>query len=344
MKTKWIIGAVALQVLALAYLGGEREWVLRTGRTIYLRTIPVDPRDVMRGDYVRVAYEMSSVSRAQCRGRLADRNQAFSALPPDTRVYARLRVGEDEVAEFESLSAERPAEGVFLRGRTKRSWNQQLGVRYGLEALFVQQGQGRLLEPSWAPEDVQVPLEMKVALSPGGIGVLNGYRRSALGIGLRLEKEADAGSRSERRPRTIGATVELKNVSSNAVAIVDLPGGRSLDLMVDSWRGAEKWRWVHEAETPMTPAPDHVVVLKPGDSHLIKVDFQDAWWSVVKEEQGAASQARPMKLTELTREGLEFCLEYRSPERAACARLPRSELIWHGRLRTRTVNSWSIND
>lgn len=73
-------------------LGGEREWVLRTGRTIYLRTIPVDPRDVMRGDYVRVAYEMSSVSRAQCRGRLADRNQAFWALPPDTRVYARLRV------------------------------------------------------------------------------------------------------------------------------------------------------------------------------------------------------------------------------------------------------------
>lgn len=80
----------------------------------------------------------------------------------------------------------------------------------------------------------------------------------------------------------------------------------------------------------MTPAPDHVVVLKPGDSHLIKVDFQDAWWSVVKKEQGTASQARPMKLTELTREGLEFCLEYRSPERAACARLPRSriDLAW----------------
>ena len=34
MRTKWIIGVAALQVLVLAYMVGEREWVLRTGRTI----------------------------------------------------------------------------------------------------------------------------------------------------------------------------------------------------------------------------------------------------------------------------------------------------------------------
>jgi len=49
MKTKLILSVATLQVLVLAYLAAEREWVLHTGRTFYLRTAPIDPHDVMRG-------------------------------------------------------------------------------------------------------------------------------------------------------------------------------------------------------------------------------------------------------------------------------------------------------
>lgn len=81
------------------------------------------------------------------------------------------------MAEFESLSAQ---PGVFLRGRTERSWGQQLDVRYGLEALFVPTRgakAGHWNRPG-GPRPSRYPLEMKVALSPDGIGVLNGYRRA----------------------------------------------------------------------------------------------------------------------------------------------------------------------
>ncbi len=71
---------------------------------------------------------------------------------------------------------------------------------------------------------------------------------------------------------------------------------------------------------------------------LIKVSFQEAWWSVVREEQGTADKSSPAKLAELTQAGSWFRLEYRPPDRAACARLPEAGRIWHGRLATRAFS------
>ena len=72
MKTRFIIGAIAFQLLVLGYIAGQREWILRTGRTVWLRTAPIDPRDVMRGDYVRLDYEVAHVSRALWKDGLAN--------------------------------------------------------------------------------------------------------------------------------------------------------------------------------------------------------------------------------------------------------------------------------
>ena len=63
MRAKLTIAIAALQLVVLAYMAGEREWVVRTGRTIYLRTAPLDPRDAMRGDYVSLSYDISRVPR-----------------------------------------------------------------------------------------------------------------------------------------------------------------------------------------------------------------------------------------------------------------------------------------
>ncbi|MFA6177031.1 MAG: GDYXXLXY domain-containing protein, partial [Phycisphaerae bacterium] len=61
MRKLLIIFVVILQVILLAYMAGQRENVLRTGKTIYLRTVPIDPRDLFRGDYVRLQYEISNI-------------------------------------------------------------------------------------------------------------------------------------------------------------------------------------------------------------------------------------------------------------------------------------------
>jgi uncharacterized membrane-anchored protein len=56
MRKTFIILAVILQLVVLAYMAGEREYILRRGKVIYLRTAPIDPRDLFRGDYVRLNY------------------------------------------------------------------------------------------------------------------------------------------------------------------------------------------------------------------------------------------------------------------------------------------------
>ena len=339
MRAKWIIGGAVLQLLVLAFMAGEREWVLHTGRMIYLRSAPMDPRDAMRGDYVRVRYAMSDVPRALCRGRLALTNAPFSELAPDTKVYAALRTTEDGIAEFESLSLERPAGGLFVRGRTERSWGETLQVRYGLEALFLQQGLGRQLEQPPEREAVRVPLELKIAVSPGGLAVLNGHRRCALGIGLQLEMRDPAGTNAQGERRAVAATVRLFNASSNDLAVVDSPAGHSLALVPVATPGENEWRWMHEGEAQPAPEASQVVVLKPGQSHSIRADFNDPRWTVLEEVRGKRGTNSPVALAEVRQNwSARFRLEYRPPDRAACARLPNAGLVWHGRLASRAFN------
>ncbi|AVD70454.1 hypothetical protein CAY53_02335 [Desulfobulbus oralis] len=49
MRKAAIITAILVQVLVLAWMAGQREWILRTAPRIWLRTAPLDPRDLFRG-------------------------------------------------------------------------------------------------------------------------------------------------------------------------------------------------------------------------------------------------------------------------------------------------------
>lgn len=337
MKMFWLIGVAALQVLTLGYMAGEREWVLRTGRTVYLRTAPVDPRDPLRGDYVHLNYEISRVPRPFWRGSLTVTNKSVESIRADTPVYALLRSGEDSTGDLVSLSTERPAEGLFLRGRTDRSWGSRLQVRYGLEAYFVEQGRGLALERGRDREGIQVPMEMKAAVSPGGLAVLQDHRWCALGIGLNLvTTNAPARNGRPLRQRSLAADVRLLNASSNDLAIVDRPGGRSLALVPDSRWQESPWTWPQEDKPLPAPEPGHVVVLKPGQIHTMRVSFDDSYWAVLGDQARRATNRAPVNLADLTQDwSAGFRFEYRAPERAACAHLPNAALIWHGRLPTR---------
>ncbi len=342
MKTKLLVGFAALQVVALAYMAAEREWVLRTGRTIYLRTAPIDPRDAMRGDYVRLSYQISRVPRTFWRGRLAATNEMLEPLPRDTKVYAALNINEESMAELVSLSTERPAQGMFVRGRTEQFSRGNLPVRYGLEAYFTEQGKGLELEQGRNRDGIQVPLEMAVAVGASGLAVLKSHRWCMLGIGLDLETATNtvASGGGIPRRRAVAARVHLLNAGTNDTAIVDLPGGRSLALVPDSQWMDNPWRWILEEEMIEAPEAGQIIVLKPGQVHSIRISFDDPRWSVVKEEQGQTKKKMPVKLTDLDQDwSARFRLEYRPPERALGTNVPNSKLIWHGRLPSRAFNA-----
>src|SRR5581483_12196101 len=79
--TRKLLLSLAVLALAhtgvLAYMVVDRVTLLRSGRTITLPIIPVDPRDLFRGEYVRLGYAVSTVPLRQLEGPRPDDNAAF---------------------------------------------------------------------------------------------------------------------------------------------------------------------------------------------------------------------------------------------------------------------------
>lgn len=333
MKTKLLIALAGFQILLLAGIAANREWILRTGQKIYFRTAPLDPRDAFRGDYVRLSYEMSRVPKDLCRGKLAEIK--LEKLPVDTVVYAQLAVGPDRVAGITSVGLEPPTTGPFLRGRTERSGD-VLRVRYGVEAFFTEQGKGLELERGRSREGIQVPLEMQASLSAGGVAVLKDYRWCPVGIGISPETREVPRPNGQRQRQVIAVRVRLVNASSNAVAIVDLPGGRSLSLVADHAWMENRWRWAPPSEPLPAPEAGNLILLQPGQVHEMRVVLDDPRWSVSRD--GKKDGPQPLAQANFNQDWSRFRFEYRPPSESACAHLANANLIWHGTLLSPAFN------
>lgn len=341
---RWIVVIVAvLQIGVLAYMAGEREWILRTGEPVFVRTAPIDPRDPMRGDYVRLEYEVSTVPRALCAEGLQDmftEANRYRRVHRDRRVYAVLTRGEGGVAGIEALTDREPAGGLYMRGRIQSVDVDSVNVRYGIEALFTEQGAARRFEDEVRGAKAGVPVNAQVALSRRGVAVLSGYRWEPLGITCvlrRAEQPADPARRDVRG--VIGATVTLKNHSDAPVAIVDLPGAGSFRLVaVNRWAG--ETHVPVSRRTPGMPQAADVVLLQPGQSHEVELDFTTPDWFVQAVAREGAPAEPPQALEALAGQwSAWFRIEYLPPPAAACAGLPHAEAIRHAPLRTRSFGA-----
>jgi uncharacterized membrane-anchored protein len=120
------------------------------GFWVTLRTRPVDPRDFLRGYYVVLNYEISSL-RA---GALKDTPTAGRG----TQIYVKVAPNAEGHYEAVSVHAERvPVTGkeMLIRGRVTsgsgcgdggRSFCETLFIKYGIESFFVPEGEGREIE------------------------------------------------------------------------------------------------------------------------------------------------------------------------------------------------------
>ncbi len=338
MKTWIVIGAAALQLLVLAYMAGERELILHTGRTIYLRTAPIDPQDPFRGDFVRLNYEIGHAASNQVRDGLC------SPQPPDAHhakepgVYAALKMHAN-LASLDYVSDRQPTDAdIVLRGKIQHRTRSGLGILYGLETYFVEQGQGLDLERGRGTDGIQVSLEMEVAVAKNGKSVLKGHRWSQLGIGLALENETrtvmnNLGNRivTNSVNAAVAATLTLMNSSSNDLAVVDLPQGQSLDLGPDTFREwvNNNWQWTGAGQARPAPTNADVHILKPGEKYSIRIDLRDPQWFIQRNQDPARA------ITGLDDGAAQFRLFYRPPAAAECRQLEHADLIWHGNLPSR---------
>lgn len=130
LQTVWLLGTVVVQERALAH-----------GRVILLETHRVDPRDLLRGDYLILNYNISDVP-----------TNLFSPpvardLPYGTRVFVALAPGTNRFYEIVRASTNEltPATNeVVLRGQSdERRWSSNsVHLAYGIENYYIAENTG----------------------------------------------------------------------------------------------------------------------------------------------------------------------------------------------------------
>lgn len=128
-RLKLAAGWVALQLLFFVGWTGVEQYRVTSGESILVKVVPLDPRDLLRGQYLRLGYEFS---------RPWDFTAARVQVPADGPVWVVLRrAGEFHVPA--RLALERPTTlgpgEVALRGRARYG-----RYEFGVEQYFVPEG------------------------------------------------------------------------------------------------------------------------------------------------------------------------------------------------------------
>jgi uncharacterized membrane-anchored protein len=164
MKTRSLLLGLVVMLQAAWILGTtfQQERSLAQGRIVTLETAPVDPRDLLRGDFVILNYKISSLPLDLFSPRV-------NSLPPGTDVYVTLAPeGDFHVAVAASTSWPVVSDGqVVLKGKAEHGWwssdaRSQVRVVYGLERYYVREGTG----------NPRGKLTARVAVPSSGQGIL----------------------------------------------------------------------------------------------------------------------------------------------------------------------------
>ncbi|GAB3829479.1 GDYXXLXY domain-containing protein [Hymenobacter jeollabukensis] len=161
-RVQLVVAAQVLFVLLVAVAGYA---VSHYGRTVALRTSPIDPRDLLRGDYVSLNYDISQVPRRLWRGEDEPRRRrpVYVQLQPTAAGYYTA------VAVYPAAPATLPADHVVLRGWVGNVWRQGLQLRYGLERYYVPENTGLGLQ--------RQPLLVRVSIAPWGQSRITGIEK-----------------------------------------------------------------------------------------------------------------------------------------------------------------------
>ncbi|HZG59238.1 MAG TPA: GDYXXLXY domain-containing protein [Anoxybacillus sp.] len=136
-QTNWLqqkglslLAVVVIQTIFIGYVVFDKEQHLQHGDVVKLQLVPVDPRSLLQGDYVRLRYEISDIGKWGGQG----------------NVQVILRKDEEGVYRFAgiySINGKREEkyvrqEGdVLLNGKMKGDI-----IIYGIESYFVPEGTG----------------------------------------------------------------------------------------------------------------------------------------------------------------------------------------------------------
>jgi len=160
---KW--GLLALLQLALISIPlVDRLEVQMTGTVVPLELVPVDPRDLLRGDYVIINLAIGRVPRDLA---------GADSLKAGQAVFLELEMESEGPARPVSVSLDQPkSDKLVIAGTVRSSNSEAVWIDYGIDAFFLPEGEGReiekldtsrvLLEVAIAEDGRSLPLNLLV--------------------------------------------------------------------------------------------------------------------------------------------------------------------------------------
>jgi uncharacterized membrane-anchored protein len=164
MKMKAKLGfilIVAFQVLILVGWTGYNEISLATGKEVVLQTVPVDPMDIFRGEYVQLRYQISTLANIPGTGTVHYGDKVYVHMEQDGEVWKATEVAKNKNADWEYFIAGEMESG--FGGRVSIT----VSITYGIEAYFVPEGKGMAIQTA---RDIKV----RVVINGSGQAFIKG--------------------------------------------------------------------------------------------------------------------------------------------------------------------------
>lgn len=181
-RYKLVIAAVLLALAQIGFLGwmiAGRATILRHGKEVLLKVEPVDPRDLLRGDYVRLGYDISRIEVEK----IANLPQGELATA-EGPIVVRLKKDADGYwratsAWLGTAATQAGADEVDIVGHVSDGWSltpgSTISVDYGIERYYVPEGEGLAIEEemrkrNFGAEPALRSFGIKVAIAKDGSG------------------------------------------------------------------------------------------------------------------------------------------------------------------------------
>ncbi|MGR3503089.1 GDYXXLXY domain-containing protein [Pseudaestuariivita sp.] len=143
MSRLLVLGCLAAALVQTGLIGAmllDRAARLEAGREVTLRTTMVDPRDLFRGHYVTLNFQIARLDRR----RVATPD--MTGTPDDAALYVRLRPGSGGVWEPVDVHFAPPSQGVVLKGEYSFHSENLLGVSFPFRRYYAPYKRAQELE------------------------------------------------------------------------------------------------------------------------------------------------------------------------------------------------------
>ncbi len=134
---RWaLLALIQLALIAIPLV--DRLQVQASGTVVQLKLVPVDPRDLLRGDYVIINLAIARVSKDL---------PGAEDLRAGDEVFVGLKQDGDLPAEPVLLARTRDKAGdLAISGIVRSVSSGQLRIDYGIDAFFLPEGEGKAIE------------------------------------------------------------------------------------------------------------------------------------------------------------------------------------------------------